>query len=504
MEPQRTVLCRSQPVVGSRILVVEDDADSGNLLLEALSVEGYQVQLVADGSRTFDALAQFCPDLLLLDVMMPNLDGLEICRRVRGQESSRFLPILFLTAKDDLSDKIEGFQAGGDDYITKPFTISELLARIKSHLRIQHLKNELALSEERYRLLIESSPDGIILLSPHLELLFHNSRFFELLNGSVEKPLVGKTLHALTPLSNVFVEISGIVDSVKSTNALCQKEARISASNHRTIHLEIVGMPVKTEFAKVAMFQVVLRDITDRKRIEEALLQTEKINALGTLTSGIAHEINNPLTCVSNAIQILQRRTGNRERQEELFSHILEQIERIAGIVKDLRVFSQPHESVPILFSANEAVAEMAKLAKYQILRQKVTLGVHTSEEGLFLFGDRYQFQQVILNLVVNAIQAIKDEGEVNVRVERKGNSALITVDDTGIGIPANQMGRIFDPFFTTKHDWKGTGLGLAVSYRIVQLFRGTLTVQSTVGSGSRFMVTVPLSPPSNQKMKPS
>ncbi len=495
IEPQATGL---PPITGEqeRILVIEDDPDSGSLLVETLTVEGYEVRLLADGSHALPAVNEFRPDLILLDIMMPTIDGLELCRQLRLQEATRTMPVLFLTAKDDLADKIKGFQAGGDDYITKPFIISELLARLQAHLRIQHLKRDLALSEERYRLLIENSPDGIILLSPQLELLYHNTRFIEILKGQTKEPLTGRILQTLFPISDLFCEISAIVDRVKEAGGPAMKEAQISASNHRTVHLEVLGMPIRIRPDQVAMFQVVFRDITQRKRMEEALLQAEKINALGILTAGIAHEINNPLTGISNAIQILQRGNVARKRQDELFSLVLDHIERIVRIVKDLRTFSQPHESTPALFPANEAVAEMVSLARYQVGRAKIELETRPSPENLFLFGDRHQFQQVILNLVVNAVQAIKETGKVTVSLQRQGSNVLITVEDTGMGIPASQMTRIFDPFFTTKRDWKGTGLGLAVAYRIVQLFKGTLTVQSTVGVGSRFMITLPLHPP--------
>ncbi|NLI78669.1 MAG: response regulator [Candidatus Riflebacteria bacterium] len=485
------------PPPQDRVLIIEDDPDSGNLLVETLSVEGYEVRLATDGSSVLETVEEFRPDLVLLDVMMPSIDGLEMCRQLRLQESTRTLPILFLTAKDDLSDKIKGFQAGGDDYITKPFIISELLARLQAHLRIQRLKRDLALSEERYRLLIENSPDGIVLLSPALELLFHNARFLEILRGQTQEALTGRVLQSLFPISELFAEISAIVERVKAAGGPAMKEATIAASNHRSVYLEIFGMPVHNQGGQVAMYQVVFRDITQRKRMEEALLQAEKINALGILTAGIAHEINNPLTGISNAIQILQRGTVAKKRQDELFGLVLDNIERIVRIVKDLRIFSHPHESAPALFPVNEAVAEMVSLARYQVGRARITLEMRPSPEALFLFGDRHQFQQVILNLVVNAIQAITAEtGQVTASVQRQGEKAMITVEDTGSGISASQMSRIFDPFFTTKRDWKGTGLGLAVAYRIVQLFKGTLTVQSTVGVGSRFMITLPLHPP--------
>ncbi len=426
--------------------------------------------------------------------MMPDIDGLEICHRIRADERTRNLPVLILTAKDSLSEKMKGFKAGGDDYLTKPFAIGELLARIRAHLRIRELNKNFALAEERYRILTENLADGIILLSPTFELLYHNSRFLDIAKGRTVEPLTGRILQELFPLSDLFQEISRLLDDVTKDSQSHTRDVQISASNHGTIHLEIAALPIKNEFHQIEMFQVVIRDVTQRRKMEEALIQAEKINSLGILTAGIAHEVNNPLTGISNAIQILQKGEVGRRRQVEICDLILTHINRIANIVKDLRIFACPQGVTPEIFTLHDVITETIALARYQS-EQNLIEFEWTAPPGppLSLFGDRNQFQQVLINLVVNAIEAIQKRGKISIVLERKDTSAVIMVEDTGSGIPAHQLSRIFDPFFTTKRNWKGTGLGLAVSFRIIQLFKGSITVQSTVGKGSRFTVSVPL-----------
>ncbi|HOY66976.1 MAG TPA: response regulator [Candidatus Ozemobacteraceae bacterium] len=481
----------SQPAL--RILVVEDDRDANDLLQQTLTDEGYAVEQAYDGVQGLEAVGRFQPDLMLLDVMMPQMNGIELCRRLRAEPQTRSLPILLLTAKDSLNEKITGFEAGGDDYITKPFVIGELLARIKAHLRVKLLKNELELSEARYRSLIEQSPDALLLLSPKLELLFHNARFIEILRGRTTEALTGRELMTLFPVSDLFREIADVANDAAARSASVDRTVQLSASNQRTLHLEVRCSPIKNAGGETAMLQVVIRDVTQRRSMEEALIQAEKINSLGILTAGIAHEVNNPLTGVSNAVQLLRKSDLAGKRREELCDLILSNIARIVKIVKDLHIFARGQDALPVVFLLQDTIGEAVNLARYQDPGQRITIEWAPPAEPLAIFGDPHQFQQVLINLLLNAFQAITGSGRVRVVLERQGQSARIEVSDTGCGIPAAQIARVFDPFFTTKRDWKGTGLGLAVSYRIIQLFKGSLTVQSTVGKGSTFVITLPL-----------
>jgi len=483
----------SQDRPPSRILVVEDDRDANDLLEQTLTDEGYQVHQAFDGLEGLEAVSSFQPDLMLLDLMMPQMNGIELCRKLRAEPATRSLPILLLTAKDSLTEKITGFEAGGDDYITKPFVIGELLARIKAHLRMRRLKNDLELSEARYRSLVEQSPDALLLLSNGLELLFHNSRFVELLKGKTLEAFTGRELTTLYPVSDLFREIAAVAEQAAKAASSVDRTVQLSSSNHGTLHLEMRCSPIKNAAGAVAMLQVVIRDVTQRRSMEEALIQAEKINSLGILTAGIAHEVNNPLTGISNAIQLLRKTDQSSRRHEELCDLILSNIGRIAKIVKDLHIFAHGRDVSPEVFQLQDTIDETVKLVRYQDTERRIEFAWEAPQDKLYIFGDPHQFQQVLVNLLLNAVQAITGPGRISIALERQGASARIQVSDTGCGIPAAQLGKVFDPFFTTKRDWKGTGLGLAVSYRIIQLFKGSLTAQSTVGKGTTFIITLPL-----------
>jgi len=476
-----------------RILIIEDDADASNLIFHTIQDEGYQASQAFDGKRGLEMIQECHPDLVLLDIMLPNLDGIELLRAIRTDPATVSLPVLLLTAKDEFGDKLKGFKAGADDYITKPFMIGELLARIRAHLRIQELKHDLKISEARYRSLIEHSPDGILLITPGHELLFHNNRFIEIMEGHLQFPIIGKPLAELIPQSDLFGEFRVLVQQVQEKKGLVTREIRISRSNHQTIFLEVLVMPIASEGNEVEMYQLITRNVTQRRKMEEALLQAEKIHSLGILTAGIAHEVNNPLTGISNAIQIIKKSELAPDRRGDLCDLILTHINRIAKIIKELHIFSKPHGQPPEIFPVAEAITETINLARYQSRKGKVDFIWAPPSPSIYLFGDRNQFQQVMINLLVNAIQACDSGGQISVTLERSSDRVVINVSDTGCGIPPDQLGRIFDPFFTTKRDWKGTGLGLAVSYRIIQLFKGTLNVQSTVGKGTRFTISIPV-----------
>jgi PAS domain S-box-containing protein len=482
------------------ILVIEDDEDTRNLLFDTLTEEGYQVDEAGNGLEAWKILQNRVPDLILMDIMMPALDGYELCKKIRGEEQLKSLPIIILTAKDDFNDKMEGFQAGSDDYITKPFILSEVLARIKVHLRIRELQKNLTISGKRYRLLVENSPDGILSISPDRELIFHNSRFIEILRGHSTEPLTGRILQNLFPISDLFREISLIMDQLIAHHGNTSRETQISTSNRSMMFLEINGMPVTNENGTIESYLMVVRDITQRRKMEEALIQAEKINSLGILTAGIAHEVNNPLTCISNAVQLLKKTDMAAGRKDELCDLVLDNVNRIVKIIKDLHIFSKPHGSASAGFSVGDAISETLSLVSYQIKKGRIDVEFCRKADNLLIFGDKNHFQQVMVNLLVNAIQAISDRGKITVTLDQKDHQALISVEDTGCGISPDQLGQIFNPFFTTKREWKGTGLGLAVSYRIIQLFRGTINVHTQVGKGTRFSIAIPLYKPGPPK----
>ncbi|MDD3147334.1 MAG: response regulator [Candidatus Riflebacteria bacterium] len=481
----------------NRVLIVEDEPDISDYLYETLSLSGYEVCQAYDGLEGLDKIREFKPNLLLLDIMMPKLNGIEVCRRIRANDDMRSLRVIIITAKGSLEEKLEGFEAGANDFIVKPFSSSELLARIEAHLRIDNLTRDLEISEKRYRQLIENSPDGILLFSDRSKLLFTNARVNSLvpLKDFALEP--GISIKALCAISPVFNEIGKLVNRVYETRLNVARTLVTGFPRSFPAILEIRGIPTELPDSRVPMVQVVMRDVTEKHNMEKILARTEKINALGILTAGIAHEINNPLTGISNAIQILQKSGTDISKRTEIFDLVLSNISRITRIIDDLRVFSRQERFEGSQFDLVGIIEETIKLLRYQRENDQIeTLFIHENPEFI-LRGSKNQFQQLLVNLLLNATRAIAGAGQITVElssIDSPASAATIKISDTGCGIPEDQLEQIFDPFFTTKRDWHGTGLGLAVSYRIVQLFKGTIQVKSTVGQGTTFTITLPVS----------
>lgn len=476
----------------NKILIIEDEPDISDYLYDTLAMSGYEVRQAYDGIEGLKSIEQDKPNLVLLDIMMPRLDGLEVCRRIRANAETRSVRVIFITAKGSLEEKLEGFQAGANDFIVKPFSSSELLARIEAHLRIDMLSRDLELSEKRYRQLIDHSPDGILLFSPEQKLLFINSRFKSILPGKFDNIEVDQTIEDLKPSSLVFGEIGALLEKVKNTGLIVTRTFSISAQKGHTTFLEIRGIPSEIPGTRGSMFQVVMRDVTEKHNMEKVISRAEKINSLGILTAGIAHEINNPLAGISNAIHILKRDSIGKEKKEEILELILSNISRISRIIDDLRVFSRQERYESDTFDLIMVLEETLKLLRYHRENDQIKIELETNGNSPKIEGSKNQFQQLMINLLLNASQAIDGTGTIRVEVTKMGDrSVAIKVIDTGCGIPADQIDQIFDPFFTTKRDWRGTGLGLAVSYRIVQLLKGTISVSSTVGKGTTFTLTM-------------
>ncbi|MBU1107282.1 MAG: response regulator [Candidatus Riflebacteria bacterium] len=484
----------------NRILIVEDEPDISDFLYETLSLSGYEVDQARDGIEGLDKIAVFRPNMVLLDIMMPKMNGLEVCRRIRADENLRSTRVIFITAKGSLEEKLEGFQAGANDFIVKPFSSSELLARIEAHLRLDSLARDLELSEKRYRQLIEHSPDGILLFSDEKKLLFVNSRFKSMISIKSESMEPDTSINQLCQISPLFKEIDKLISKVQETRMIVSRTVATNFQRHLPSVLEIRGIPSELPGSRMSMVQVVMRDVTEKHNMDRILSRTEKINSLGILTAGIAHEINNPLTGISNAIQMLQKDTVSPQKRQEMLDLILNNISRITRIIEDLRVFSRQERLEADSFELVSIIEETIKLLRYQRENNQVEMLLQHDQQKYLIEGSKSQFQQLLLNLLLNAAQSIDSKGTVRIEVtqtQAPTPSAEIKIIDTGCGIPEDQLEQIFDPFFTTKRDWHGTGLGLAVAHRIVQLLKGSIAVTSKVNQGTTFTVTLPLLPES-------
>jgi two-component system cell cycle sensor histidine kinase/response regulator CckA len=493
-------MCPAEAQKRSKILIVEDEPDINDFLAETLGIEGYGVAQAYDGPMGIQLAKEFLPDLILLDVMMPKLNGIEVCRRLRAQEVHKNTKIVFITAHGNLEDKIEGFRAGADDFLSKPFAPSELLARIEAHLRLVTLANKLSLSENKYKNLIYNMPDGLMLVNESLGVDFYSPKCAELLNID-DKSLKTGTLKNIFHASRLKVHSEKISELIlKAMKTSCILTHTITLKDEKFEAIEIRVMPNKAYGQTTSYAQVILRDVTDKFNMDRLLGQAEKINSLGMLISGVSHEINNPLAGISNAIHLLRKNTYDETKRSNIYGMILENVTRITRVIDDLRLFGHLERVDTGEFSVGDAIEEAVKVFKYQCNNFKVNLTLKLNEKvKYYVMGSRTQFIQMVVNFLLNAYQAVECKGSIKITLESSDSTpsyVIMTIEDDGCGISEAEVSQIFDPFFIAKKEWQGMGLGLAISYRIVQLLKGTIKVVSKLGKGTKFIISLPLKEP--------
>lgn len=259
---------------------------------------------------------------------------------------------------------------------------------------------------------------------------------------------------------------------------------------------EINTYPIYNETGQVVQAFLFEEDVTEKRRLEATLAQSEKLAAVGQLAAGVAHEINNPLTAIIANAQLLQRELSPEDEDErDLLDLIIRAGDRAAQVVRNLLDFARKEQYEFVPTDLNETIRRALALAQHELAARSIRLTFEPAENLPLIQASHDHLQGVWLNLLMNAVDAIDDQqGEVRVTTYRRGNEVRVTVTDNGGGIPQGRISRIFEPFYTTKEPGRGTGLGLSVCHRIVKQHGGHILVDSEVGRGTEFTVVLPLS----------
>ncbi len=255
-----------------------------------------------------------------------------------------------------------------------------------------------------------------------------------------------------------------------------------------------VGSPMKDDLGRVVAIVVVGRDLTERRKLEAQLLQSQKLAALGVLAGGIAHEIRNPLAISSSAAQFLLEDSTGPEFRRECAAQVQAGIRRASIIIENLLRFARPgHRTDVEPMDLSSVVRDAAALVANQARVQQINMVVELPPDPVRVSGLPSMLQQVFMNLLLNAVNAMPGGGLLRVGVERVGSEGQVRISDTGHGIPAGEMDKVFDPFYTTRPVGQGTGLGLSICYSIVKQHFGAIEVESAPAQGSTFTVRLPL-----------
>jgi PAS domain S-box-containing protein len=238
----------------------------------------------------------------------------------------------------------------------------------------------------------------------------------------------------------------------------------------------------------------IARDMTDTKKLEQQIRSSEKLASVGKLAAGVAHEINNPLGGILNCLYNLNKGTLSPARREEYLASMEDGLRRVQKIVRQLLDFSQQHQPEFSPADINQIIDRVLVLTNHLFAPNRIVLDTALGHALPSLMIDRHMIEQVLMNLILNAVQAMKDGGRLSIRTFVEEGVCLVEVRDTGVGIPAAVLPKIFDPFFTTKGEGEGTGLGLSVSLGIAERHGGKILVDSEVGKGTVFTLCLPVS----------
>jgi PAS domain S-box-containing protein len=355
------------------------------------------------------------------------------------------------------------------------------------------MERQLAQQEEFRARLLESFPDLILVVDLEERYTFVSSRARDLL-GYQPQEMLGKKI---SELENHSPELASLYHTVVSgTEAFASAEygARHPDGNWRT--MRAAGSQLVDAEAKISGVIISVRDITVERKLEQQVVQSERLAAMGAMIGGVAHELNNPLTSIMGVSELLQDTETNETSRKQL-AMLQQQARRAAEIVQNLTYFSRPPAPGKSRINLVEVVERTLNLHAYSLRKNNVTVDFLKEAGVPYALGDPHQLMQVFLNLILNAEHAIRDardKGTLRIRLGKGDNSVWVSFHDDGPGIPKENLSSIFDPFYTTKRPGRGTGLGLSICKSVMKEHNGSIEAANSPEGGAVFTVTLPVS----------
>ena len=355
------------------------------------------------------------------------------------------------------------------------------------------MERQLAQQEEFRARLLESFPDLILVVDLGERYTFVSARARELL-GYEPQDMLQKKISDLEDHSPEMASLYHAVVSGKQAFASAEYGARHRDGSWRT--MRAAGSQLVDAEGKISGVIISVRDITVERKLEQQIVQSERLAAMGAMIGGVAHELNNPLTSIMGVSELLQDTETNETSRKQL-AMLQQQARRAAEIVQNLTYFSRPPAAGKSRISLVEVVERTLNLHAYSLRRNNITIDFLKEASVPYAMGDPHQLMQVFLNLILNAehaIREIRDKGTLRIRMGRGDSSVWVSFHDDGPGISKENLGSIFDPFYTTRRPGLGTGLGLSICKSVLKEHNGSIEVANSPDSGAVFTVTLPVS----------
>ncbi len=542
-----------------RILIADDIAENRYMLETLLKGNGFDVVTAANGAEALDLARKSSPDLIITDILMPVMDGFALCRQWKTDARLKKVPFIFYTATyTEPKDEAFALSLGADRFIVKPKRPDEMIATLHELLddvcagKLPHpdlpqrfeeeflrdhnatllrklekkmgqlertnkvLEQEIAERKRVQREIVyqntllkteqETSLDAILVVDAEGKMLSYNRRFLDLWGMPAEIMDTKSDERALETVLDKIVEPDRFLEKVKDLYRNKDQTSKDFITLRDGRILDRYSSPVVGEDGRYYGRVWYFRDITEQRKLEQQLLQAQKMEAIGLLAGGVAHDFNNILTAIIGYGSILQKKIAPDDPLRNSVDQILESGNRAAQLTSSLLAFSRKQVMYLKPMHLNDIVAGQEKFLR-RIIGEDIDMKTILHRDAVIL-ADKSQIQLILMNLATNARDAMPKGGLLTIETDttemadsfvsahgsaNPGTYAVISVTDSGIGMDADTQQKIFDPFFTTKEVGRGTGLGMAIIYGIVKQHRGYITVYSEPGTGTTFRIYIPV-----------
>ncbi|MGA1861490.1 ATP-binding protein [Deferribacter thermophilus] len=487
-----------------KVLYVEDEFQSFKLVELILKKYNIDVYLAKDGLEALELAETIVPDLIIMDINLPKLKGFEAAAILKSKKSTNHIPIIALTAVNDESYEKLSMAAGCEAFLTKPidpksfanliikfiekrdFTEKEIdLFSKELSISLKNKAESLAKLEKEllnlnYKLnkILGSLPEAVFIVNKDFEINYMNTKALQI-KISNESFLTTKQ----------FFDIFSLIEY--DTDYL--KEELLEKDKIEGIYSTLNDSSNRYFLSTFTTFDddilVSLKEITDLKAFEDNIKHLEKLATIGQITSGIIHEINNPLTSIKNYITVLNQICKD-EMQKDILNKLTYGIDRLESLAQNLVTFVRKPTEKKYPINLNNAIKSILSFSDYEIRRGNVQIKLELEDDLPLIFGHTTSIEQMILNLLINANHAVNEVESPTIIIKTYSTDKFVFLEiiDNGKGIPKEIQDKIFEPFFTTKPEGKGTGLGLAIVKKIVEEHNGEITF-TTSDIGTSFVI---------------
>ena len=501
-----------------RLLIVDDNVATRYALRRRLERHGYTVLEAGTGSDGLALIESEALDALILDVNLPDMSGFDIVRLLRADPGTALLPVIHVSAASiQTGDIITGLNAGADAYLIHPVDPDVLLATLRTLLRVRDTENALRESEARFRKIFANVSAPIAVLDANLKVHECNHAFAQLIVDNRD-PQALRECFADDQCSILDELRLRLVDGERWKGTLNMRvqgeirETQWQISPYRTPELSLVFVEDVTEHRhreRSHLAQLddtttqLAKEVAERVHAEAQLLQVQKMDALGKLTGGIAHDFNNLLTGIITSLELIQKRVADERLDKVQFytEAALNSAMSAASLTHRLLAFArqQPLDTRPV--DINEHVRSLEELL-VRTIGERITLKLELTNKPAIALVDPVQLESAVLNLVINARDALPSGGNIWVNTYAAyshgdpnladGAYVALSVRDDGTGIEHNVIDKVFEPFFTTKPLGQGTGLGLSTIYGFARQSGGDAHIRSVARRGTEVTIMLP------------